>query len=307
MERLDRNVRAIDARFEQRPEVFHPIRVNMPVNVLLRVVDDLVRVVAIQDIVGEQFIGDDFRPTTNALSHHAAQIMLATSLYVLDMNSARLALKQAEHDLLSERAASLDALGAFASVHVAGFAADKGFVGFHSARHLSESTFLHRETNPMIHEPRGFLSDAKPAMKFVTADSVLATDHQPRGGEPLLKRNRGVFKNVASLQRKRRTLVLGVAFPHTRLCQPCHVVRSTLRALNNAIRPAEFGHELPAVLEIREPDNRLVERVWRFHKTSMKQERRYGKYITTEQELEDLTLVLAVRQSRQTAPSRKPH
>jgi hypothetical protein len=279
MERFDAHVGPINSTLQEAPEVFHPVRVNVPVNILLRVIDDLVRVLAVERIVGEKFIGDDFRSFAHSHLYNVAEIVLAARLDMLHMNTARLALKQSEHDLLSERPASVDALGAFASVHVASLPANEGLIRFDRARHLAESAFLHREANPMVHEPRGLLGDAKPAMKLVTADSVLATNNQPRGGKPLLKRDGRVFKNGSGLQRKRRALMLGVALPYPSLCQPRHVIGPALGTDDLTVWPAKFGHELPAVLKIREPQNRLMESVWRFHESSMLQEPRYVKYI----------------------------
>jgi hypothetical protein len=41
MEWLNAYVGTVDSALQQRPEVFHPVRVNMAVNVLLSVIDDL--------------------------------------------------------------------------------------------------------------------------------------------------------------------------------------------------------------------------------------------------------------------------
>ena len=40
--RLNRNVSTLDAPLEQRPEVFHPIRVNRPANISLGMVNEVV-------------------------------------------------------------------------------------------------------------------------------------------------------------------------------------------------------------------------------------------------------------------------
>lgn len=280
VERFDTHIGPVDSALEQRPEVLHPIRVDVPVNVLLRVINDLVRVVAIQRIVGEQFIGDNFGTTANVHLNDIAQIVLAARLYMLYAHAACIALQKSEYDFFAHRPASVNLLGPLAKVHVPRLAADKGFVGFHGPAHfLVESALLHREPNTMVHEPRSLLRYSKPAMKFVAADSVLARDNQPRGAKPLLKRNRRVFKDRSSLQGKCWTLVLGVALPHASLCQPRNLLGAARRASDLAVRPAQFHHELAAMLKVREPDNRLVESVWRFHESSMRQTARYVKYI----------------------------
>ena len=48
MERLDRNVRAFQAAFEQRLEILNAIRVNVAINVLFRVINDVMNVLFLQ-------------------------------------------------------------------------------------------------------------------------------------------------------------------------------------------------------------------------------------------------------------------
>ena len=53
---------------------------------------------------------------------------------------------------------------AFASVHIAGFAADEGFVRFDFARELARAAISQSEADTVIHEPCGLLGDADVAM-----------------------------------------------------------------------------------------------------------------------------------------------
>ncbi len=53
MERLDRNIGAVDAAPQQRPEVFQPVGVDPAVNVLFGVVDHVMGVFTLQAIVGQ--------------------------------------------------------------------------------------------------------------------------------------------------------------------------------------------------------------------------------------------------------------
>ena len=52
MKRLDTNVGSVDAALQQAPEVFKAVSVNLPVNVLLGMVNDLVGVLLSQSVVG---------------------------------------------------------------------------------------------------------------------------------------------------------------------------------------------------------------------------------------------------------------
>src|SRR5579884_563811 len=54
MERLNTDVGSCNPTLEQRPEVFEPVRVNLPVNVLLRMVNNFVSVIPRQSVIREQ-------------------------------------------------------------------------------------------------------------------------------------------------------------------------------------------------------------------------------------------------------------
>src|ERR1035438_8448613 len=58
-------------------------------------------------------------------------------------------------------------------VHVPRLAADVGFVNLDFAAQFATVVFvLHREANPVEHEPRGLLSDPKRPMQFPRTDAV---------------------------------------------------------------------------------------------------------------------------------------
>src|SRR5688572_22322223 len=59
MERLDGYVGATDGSLQQRPEVFAAVRMNLPVNVRLGMVNNLMRVFVAQASVGLERIGVD--------------------------------------------------------------------------------------------------------------------------------------------------------------------------------------------------------------------------------------------------------
>ncbi len=54
MEWFDTNVASRDAALEQRPEVLKAVSVNLSINVLLRMVNNLVGVFRSQSVIGEQ-------------------------------------------------------------------------------------------------------------------------------------------------------------------------------------------------------------------------------------------------------------
>ena len=71
-----------------------------------------------------------------------------------------------------------------------------------------------------------------------------------------------------------------VALPHSRFRKPRQFFRSAVGASNLAVRPTQLDHELTAVLEVREPDDRVSESVWRFHESSMQPILRNVKYVS---------------------------
>jgi hypothetical protein len=170
-------------------------------------------------------------------------------------------------------------LRSLALVHIAGFRADEGFIDFHFASELVKTLVLHCQPNAMEHKPRRLLGYTKPAMNFVARDTVLAGNNQPCRREPLLQRNRAVLENGSGLECERGAFMLRVALPHASLGKPRNVIRTAARAGYDAIRPAKFNHELAAVLEIGEVQNRVPEGVWRFHESSMQPNERYVKYV----------------------------
>src|SRR5207248_2379234 len=74
-----------------------------------------------------------------------------------------------------------------------------GFVHFDVSAHLVKRTALNRQSEPVHHEPRGFLGDAKIAGDLVAADAVLAVDEHPHRGQPLRERDRAVLEDAADL------------------------------------------------------------------------------------------------------------
>jgi hypothetical protein len=59
MERFDVDVCTLESALEQAPEVLQPVRVDLPVNVSLGVVNRLVKTIAIQSYLGHERIGID--------------------------------------------------------------------------------------------------------------------------------------------------------------------------------------------------------------------------------------------------------
>jgi len=153
-------------------------------------------------------------------------------------------------------------------VHVAGFAADEGFVNFYF---FAVSTEFHKrlgldsKPDAMEHEPCSLLSDSQSAVNLVRADAVLAANQQPDSGKPLLKGNRGVLKYGSNLQREFLLCMVAVAAIYAGLCQIGNFVRVTIRTADFAVRPANGNHEFAAVVVIAEMLDGLLQGLDVFH------------------------------------------
>jgi hypothetical protein len=85
------------------------------------VVNDLVRVLAVQAVIGLQGIGEQFQTGRDVLYNLLLKVTLLARRDNRRMDPARVAIQQSEHNRLAHRPTSVDSLGALASVHVAGF------------------------------------------------------------------------------------------------------------------------------------------------------------------------------------------
>src|ERR1035437_8223599 len=79
MKRFHAYVSAIDAALQQAPEVFKAVGMNAPVHVLHGMIDDLVRVFALESFVGKQGIGVEGRASFDVLSDFRLQFFFLTA------------------------------------------------------------------------------------------------------------------------------------------------------------------------------------------------------------------------------------
>src|SRR5262249_54235859 len=123
-------------------------------------------------------------------------------------------------------------------VHVASLAADVGLVDFHTARQLAAGFILHRQTNPVQHEPCGLLGYTDCASQFITADAVLGIRNQPHRNEPLVEADRAVLHDGPDLHGELPLGVLFGTFPDAAFADEGHPLGAASGALDDAIRPA---------------------------------------------------------------------
>ena len=278
MERLNADVGPVESTLQQAPEVLHGVRVDVAIHILYGVIYDSVLVFRLQPIVGFQFVAEDRGASFNPFPDDGLQFFLraAPDMAGYDFTAA---LHHTEGDffILAPRASDLS--GPLVFVHVPGLTSDEGFIYFDFPAQLIEGPILHRKPDAVKHEPCGLLGDAKPAMDFIAAHTVFAVDDEPCGREPLFQWQGGVLEDRPGFQGKRWLRVPHVAFPNARLGKPSNPLGAALGTFHDAIRPAQLHHELAAVLEIGEVQNRVSECDFAVHDSSLAQKLRYVKYI----------------------------
>src|SRR5205807_5671602 len=101
----------------------------------------------------------------------------------------------------------------------------------------------------VIHEPSGFLSDADSAGYFVGTNSVLAVDHLPHCGQPLVQTKRAILEDGSGLCGELTGIVARAALPAVVLLKERDVLGTAARAFD-AVWPAARYDVLTAVFRI---------------------------------------------------------
>ena len=182
------------------------------------------------------------------------------------------ALDDTENRRLASAASAFDGALAAILVHVLRQSANERLVRLYLAAHFEKRASFHCQSNAMVHEPSGFLSDAERPVHLVAADSVLAISNHPDRRKPLAEVNRAVFKDGADLGRKLPARMLLFALPHAARGNEPNV-SATARWAVHATGPAQLNHRAQGYIRIGEiPDGfdegfRLRERCVGLHET----------------------------------------
>jgi hypothetical protein len=190
--------------------------------------------------------------------------MLSTIAYDSGANLAS-ALKDALNSDFVLRASFGNPALALVRVHEAGGPTNESFVYLYFlafAAELDSGASLHREANPMQHEPCGLLCDAKSAANLVRTDAVLTIRNHPNSDEPLVERQRRILKDSPDLGGELPFGVDALALPLPLILEEHHILAATSGAGDFAIRPAQLDHEVEAVIGVREVDDGLLECLW---------------------------------------------
>src|SRR5439155_17919330 len=259
MERLNTDVGSVKSAFQEAPEILKRIGVDFPLHIGDCMIDNLMRVLPFQSLVGKQFIGIERGASLDPLLDFFMQGLF---LPVLDNNSLDFsaALHETDHGSLIFSARSGDAALPLRDVHVPGLAADEGLVNLDFARGFHDRAGLHSLADTMHHEPCRPLHDAQITPDFIATDSVLAVGKQPDSGEPLIHSKRGVLENGADFQSE--LLLASLTLPTMPASDKPMLLGGAMKASHLAFGPAQLDRIREATFRIGEVFNRFFQGLW---------------------------------------------
>jgi hypothetical protein len=266
MERLDADVCAFQSAFEQTPEVFKSVSMNLSFDVAFGMVNHVVSIVSNQSFVGLESVTVERRVCGNMIADFLVDCVLFA---ICENGCANLSatFQNSEHDCLVVRPTCNDSPMVNVAMHVPSLATDESFVYFDFCprpTELQKRLSLHRKPNPMEHEPCGLLCDSKRTVDFVGANTILAIRNEPNCDKPLVERKRRILKDSPDLARELPLGMLRLAFPQATSGDEANVFTSA-GGTHDAIRPAALNHERKAVVGIGEMYDGLLECSGLFH------------------------------------------
>src|SRR5208282_393222 len=243
--------------FEQAPEALKAVRVYAPIYKLRCVVNNLMRVVRCQPIVGHERIAVEGRASSDMLAYFLLQYGLATAGNDRSANFAA-TLQNAHNGGFVFSARSSKTALALTQVHVACFTADESLIDFDFAAEFGPEEFiLHRKANPLEHEPCRLLANANIPRNLVTGNAVLTVSKHPSCREPFIQRNRAILVERTDLDRELPLGMVAAALPSAPLRVEANL-RCPATGTDNAVRPSPDSNVVDAVVGTREVDNRFL-------------------------------------------------
>jgi hypothetical protein len=281
VERLDTDISAMQLSLNQAPEILHAVSVNVAIGVFDGVINDLMFEALVQSVVGQQFIGKDRSARLNVLADMTLKFGFATILYV-HHTYVSATFKHPEHYLFILATGAADDARTLALVHVSCFAADESFVDLDFARQLATILALLRESDPVKHEPRGFLGHVQRPCDLAGANAVLAIENEPHRRQPLVQTERRVFKDRSNLDGELPFRMSCAALPAQLILKETDFIGTAGRT-HNAVLPLRPTSDkvVQAVLLIREIQDRFLQALWflGFHDSILRRNRGLRKYI----------------------------
>ena len=260
VERLYRNVGALQSALQQTPKVLKPVGVDFPFRIGFGVVNHAMNVLSVQSEIGGVSIGEKLCSSLEVFLDRTTNLRLVSDRKNLGPNLT-VPSQQAHDGGLAERPIASDSLLALVRVHVPRLAADVGFIRFDLTGQLGEKAGVHRKVNAVQDEPCRLLGDAQRPVNLVGTNPVFAIGNHPDSDEPLAQRQGAILEDGSDLDAELPLGVLGLALPDAASSQEAHLLAATSRA-NCALRPSAGRKKLDAGVRIGKVCERLLQGLW---------------------------------------------
>lgn len=261
--RLNGNVSTAKAALQQRPEVFQSVRMHAALDVLLRVVHNVMDEAIAQLVIAYCIIGVDGRTILNIVQNFILQSLALDVRNHSCADLSQVAVEHSLHDRLSSaHSALLNQTQLAALVHVLGQPADERFIGFHfrsrSAQLRGRPKCPVEQCRPkaLQHKPCRFLRNAKRAVNLHAADAVLTIQKHPQRYHPLIHAKPRILKDRIDLERE--LAITATAEPHVAGLDEVVLVGTATRTMNLAIGPAQLNGVFEGAFRIGEVNNGLL-------------------------------------------------
>jgi len=254
MEGLDRNVSSLKRPLQETPEIFQSVGMDFATNVFYGMVNHFMLKLT-QSLIRLKGVSEDRRSGDNVFAKFRLERLLFCARNDLHAHSAvalSAALKNAHNRSFVFSASASDDARTLRNVHVAGLAADEGFVRFDLAGQFVTKLLLMGQPDPMQHEPRGLLTDSESAVNLPRRDAILGVGNEPHCSEPLVQANGRILEDSSDFDGKLAALMMGSALPTKILRQKTHAGTTAGWAFHDAIRPALGGQIFQAICRVGE-------------------------------------------------------
>ena len=268
MKWLNRNIRALDASLQEAPEILKSVCMNLPVNILLGMVNYLMDVF-IKTVIRFQRVREQFGALLYVLFNLSLKRLFVTIRNYLDSDFA-VSFKQSHHRDLATSARSRDLNFSLIAMHEPSFAADESFVCFNLPAQLLKGSRLHRESDSVHKEPCRLLSYAKRAVNFIRANAVLRRAYHPDSGHPLVEADGRIFHEGSKFDREHFLALFVLTLPRSARRYERDSIALAARTSDLAVWPSKRDHKAERVVRIVEVYDCLLKRLWegccfRFH------------------------------------------
>src|SRR6266851_2326550 len=160
MERLNRNVGASQRSLEERPEIFDSLRMNLPFDVSLGMIHDIMHETIMQRVVSNPFIRVHLRPMLHRVKNFFLQRLALHVRNNFGSDLPNVTVEHSDDDGLSLGSALDVVADPLFVVHVLEVPANEGFVNLDWPRvpaDFCERAILQGQPKPLKNEPCGLL------------------------------------------------------------------------------------------------------------------------------------------------------